>query len=128
MLRMIVIKTSRIMIGKVLTRIFAMFGMTLTCVACYGVEPVGYNPEFKVTGRVVDSDGEPIPNILVQMDGNVNTSENGEFYTQGTNRNITFTDIDYEDNGGMFQSKIITLDVEDRYVDLGDVVLERDSE
>ena len=72
------------MIGKVLTRLFALFGMTLTCVACYGVPDAEYMPEWAASGRVVDPEGEPIEGIKVSMDGDVCLSNhNGRFYVEG---------------------------------------------
>ena len=48
---------------RLLTRLFALFGMTLTCVACYGVEYQEYDPSFAASGRVVDEEGNPIQGI-----------------------------------------------------------------
>lgn len=55
------------MTGKLLTRLFALFGMTLTCVACYGTMYDEYHPEFAASGRVVDDENNPIENIEVSL-------------------------------------------------------------
>ena len=57
------------MTGKLLTRLFALFGMTLTCVACYGVEYTEFHPEFGATGRVVDEQEQPIKGIKARCGG-----------------------------------------------------------
>ena len=53
------------MLGKILTRLFALFGMTLTCVACYGTPYEEYHPEYIISGRVVDTEGNAIKGIRV---------------------------------------------------------------
>ena len=66
------------MTGKLLVRLFALFGMTLTCVACYGVEYTEFNPEFGASGRVVDEQNNPIEGIEASSGGYVTyTDANG---------------------------------------------------
>lgn len=113
--------------GRLLTRIFALFGMTLTCVACYGVEPADYNPEFAASGRVCDKDGNPIKAIKVNItSGGSYTDDNGVFYVQGTIGSITFTDVDGMENGGEFKSH--TQFLQNGYSDIGIVTLYRKGE
>jgi len=116
------------MIGKILTRLFALFGMTLTCVACYGVPEAEYNPEWSASGRVVDPEGEPIKGIKVHMSGSQDyTDANGHFYVQGYDTGVVFTDVDGVENGGEFVSRSIDLYTDGEYLgdELGDVTLER---
>lgn len=113
------------MLGRVLTRIFALFGMTLTCVACYGVEYTEYRESFSASGRVVDSDGDPIPGIQASVaNSHTTTDESGWFFIRGYNTGIYFRDIDGEDNGGNFKPRTITPQ-NSPFIDLGDVVLYR---
>ena len=65
------------MLGKILTRLFALFGMSLTCVACYGTPYMGYDPDFVVSGRVVDEEGQPIKDISAEMNVVTRTDEMG---------------------------------------------------
>lgn len=120
------------MIGKVLTRLFALFGMTLTCVACYGVPDAEYMPEWAASGRVVDPEGEPIEGIKVSMDGDVCLSNpNGRFYVEGNDPYLSFEDVDGKENGGEFKRREIFLyDSNGTYAgsDLGEVQLERKGE
>lgn len=113
------------MIGKILTRLFALFGMTLTCVACYGTMYEEYNPDFAASGRVVDPENNPIENIEVRM-GSLfvtHTDQDGHFYIHGEVSELTFTDVDGQDNGGEFESR--SLRVDGGVHDVGDVVLTR---
>lgn len=113
------------MLGRVLTRLFALFGMTLTCVACYGVEYTEYREEFSASGRVVDSDGNPIPGIRASVANNHTTTDNnGWFFIRGYNTGVYFMDVDGEENGGSFKSRTITTQ-STPFIDLGDVVLYR---
>ena len=91
------------MTGKLLVRLFALFGMTLTCVACYGVEYTEFNAEFGASGRVVDESGTPIEGIEARCGENrTTTDENGRFHIYGTKPWLTLTDTDGEANGGDF--------------------------
>ena len=118
------------MLGRVLTRIFALFGMTLTCVACYGVEYAEYKQDFVASGRVVDQDQNPIIGIQVRMMGGTGYSgTNGRFFVRGASLGtVTFTDVDGEENGGKFEERSITVDGSEDYVDLGVVELRRENE
>ncbi len=114
------------MLGRVLTRLFAFFGMTLTCVACYGVEYTEYRDDFSASGRVVDSDNEPIEGIRVSVaNKHTTTKADGWFYIQGYNTGVYFQDVDGEENGGRFRSRTITPNTSASNIDLGDVVLYR---
>lgn len=114
------------MLGRVLTRLFALFGITLTCVACYGTQYEEFKPYFGASGRVVDEAGEPIPGIEASVGTNkVLTKANGHFYVESFDYSkLTLIDIDGEENGGEFERKDIDL----LYYgpnDVGDIVLER---
>lgn len=121
------------MLGKILTRIFALFGMTLTCVACYAPYDAEFNPNFEASGRVVDPEGEPIEGIHASTDlQGCYTNELGEFRIIGRLNHISFTDDDGELNGGEFQLREIELptdqswaEEEIKVLDLGDIELNR---
>ena len=130
------------MTGKLLVRLFALFGMTLTCVACYGVMYTEFNPEFGASGRVVDDAGVPIEGIEARCGGNVtSTDAEGRFYVMSDSPYIVLTDVDGEANGGEFAK--LKLDISDKVTkieegdgwnqgsykaDIGDVVLTLKSE
>ena len=114
------------MTGKLLVRLFALFGMTLTCVACYGVMYTEFNPEFGASGRVVDDAGAPIEGIEARCGGSVTTTDaNGRFYVRSKSPYIVLTDVDGEANGGEFEEKTVTFNENSTNVDLGDIELER---
>lgn len=121
------------MLGKILTRLFALFGMTLTCVACYAPYGAEFNPNFEASGRVVDPEGEPIEGIHVSTDlyGSY-TNESGEFRVAGRLSMVFLSDDDGELNGGEFQSETIELPTDQTWaedeikvIDLGDIELTR---
>lgn len=112
--------------GKLLTRLFALFGMTLTCVACYGVGYTEFNPEFSATGRVVDEEGNPIEGIEASIAPNKTTTDgNGRFFIKGKHPYINFHDADGEANGGEFLDEHRELEFEGQQLELGDITLER---
>ena len=121
------------MLGKILTRLFALFGMTLTCVACYAPYDAEFNPNFEASGRVVDPEGEPIEGIHASTDlQGCYTNELGEFRIIGRLNHISFTDDDGELNGGEFQLREIELptdqswaEEEFKVIELGDIELNR---
>ena len=121
------------MLGKILTRLFALFGMTLTCVACYAPYDAEFNPNFEASGRVVDPEGEPIEGIHASTDlQGCYTNELGEFRIIGRLNHISFTDDDGELNGGEFQPHQIELPTDQSWVEeeikvieLGDIELNR---
>ena len=121
------------MLGKILTRLFALFGMTLTCVACYAPYDAEFNANFQASGRVVDPEGEPIEGIHVSTDlAGYNTNKSGEFRVVGRLAEIHFTDDDGELNGGEFQPHILELptdqswaEEEIKVLELGDIELNR---
>lgn len=124
------------MLGKILTRLFALFGMTLTCVACYAPYDAEFNANFQASGRVVDPEGEPIEGIHVSTDlvGDF-TNKSGEFRVVGRLAEIHFTDDDGELNGGAFQPHSLELptdqswaEEEIKVIELGDIELNRVSE
>ena len=100
--------------------------------AMYGSPPSGYDDmvcmygtpvvEFSVKGKVVDSEGNPIPGIEISHDYSghkVYTLEDGSFdYTSEDNGfemetvTLEFTDIDGEENGGDFQSQEVPVPVQ----------------
>lgn len=111
--------------GRVLTKLFALFGMTLTCVACYGTPYDEYRPYFSATGRVVDEAGEPIPGIKTSLGTqHALTAEDGHFYVEALDySNLIITDIDGDENGGEFQRQEILLKYQGEN-NVGDIVLE----
>ena len=114
------------MTGRLLTRLFALFGMTLTCVACYGVVYTEFNPDFGAAGRVVDDENNPIVGIRAQCGTNtVYTDESGRFHVRSTTTRIVLTDVDGEANGGEFEQMDIILNNNSSNIDLGDIILER---
>lgn len=118
--------------GRFLTRIFALFGMTLTCVACYGTEYTGFQTQFSASGRVCDKDGKPIQGIKVGMlaGGSTYTDNEGGFYVQGDTKAVTFTDVDGMENGGAFETLQCNLytNGNDMHTDMGFVYLKREGE
>lgn len=119
------------MLGKILTRLFALFGMTLTCVACYAPYDAEFNPNFQASGRVVDPEGEPIEGIHVSTDlSGSYTNKSGEFRVVGKLAYVYFSDDDGELNGGEFQSLQMELptdmswaEEEIKVIELGDIEL-----
>lgn len=121
--------------AKILTRLFAMFGMTLTCVACYGTMYTEFTPSLRrASGIVEDSEGNPIKGIKVSMvSQNCFTDESGRFYIQdgaALSDIVTFEDVDGQENGGEFMTRSIELDDDniDEYGDMGVVILYREDE
>lgn len=121
------------MLGKILTRLFALFGMSLTCVACYACPDTEFNANFQASGRVVDPEGEAIEGIHVSTDlvGSY-TNKSGEFRVVGRLAEIHFMDDDGELNGGEFQLREIELptdqswaEEEIKVIELGDIELNR---
>ena len=98
----------------------------------YGPPPSGYEDmpvmygtptvEFRVKGKVMDSDGNPIQGIEISHDYSghkVYTLEDGSFDYASEDIGfemetvtLEFTDIDGEENGGDFQSKKVAVEVE----------------
>lgn len=117
------------MLGKILTRLFALFGFSLTCVACYGTMYDEYNPQFLVSGRVVDGDGKPIEGIEVSSNKWTMTDSEGRFRLGVSHTTIRIEDVDGEENGGEFEPR--ELNIQDRHsygnytTDLGDIELKR---
>lgn len=113
--------------GRILTRLFALFGITLTCVACYGTEYVDYYDVYKARGIVQDSDGNPINGIKVSMSSRESyTNQEGRFYIQDITRSVTFEDVDGAENGGEFITTTRKIEGEDE--DFGIVTLYREGE
>ena len=121
------------MLGKILTRLFALFGMSLTCVACYACPDTEFNANFQASGRVVDPEGEPIEGIHVSTDlvGSY-TNKSGEFRVVGRLNTVFFSDDDGELNGGEFQPYTHELptdqswaEEEIKVLNLGDIELKR---
>ena len=113
--------------GRFLTRLLALFGISITTVACYGTPYDEYNPDFGTSGRVVDDGGNGIIGIEVTAGDEVSTSgTNGRFFITNDERVITFRDVDGEQNGGEFVERTITL--HEGVHDVGVVVLHRRTE
>ena len=103
----------------------AMLGLSTIVTACYGT-PYTYN--YAIKGKVLDSDGNPIPGIQVQGDLNphsggmrTKTDNKGKFEIQvelfGTLEDqegidVAFVDVDGEENG-LFLNDIIKLSNKD---------------
>lgn len=105
----------------------------------YGPPPSGYEDmpvmygtptvEFSVKGKVMDSEGNPIPGIQISHDYSgqkVLTSVDGTFdYTsedigfEMETVTLEFTDIDGADNGGDFQSQEVPVPVQQTEPDDG---------
>lgn len=120
------------MLGKILTRLFALFGFSLTCVACYGTMYDEYNPQYLVSGRVVDSDGKPIKDLEVSSSQWTTTDSEGRFRLGASYATIRIEDVDGVENGGEFEPREIN--IQDKYsygnyiTDLGDIELKRKEE
>jgi putative lipoprotein (rSAM/lipoprotein system) len=96
----------------------------------YGTPPSNYDDmvcmygspvvDFSVKGKVMDSEGNPIPGIEISYDYSshkVYTLKDGSFdYTsedlgfEMETVTLSFTDIDGEENGGDFQSKEVAVE------------------
>ncbi len=113
------------MVGKILLRLFALFGMTLTCVACYGTAYDEYHAEFGASGRVVDPQKNPIEGIEVSLgEKKTYTTEDGRFYIHNIDSNaLQLRDIDGKSNGGKFADRVVPLNQAD--ADLGDIELQK---
>lgn len=112
------------MIGKILLRLFALFGVTFTCVACYGTPYDEYHSEYGATGRVVDPENNPIKGIEVTLgEKRTESDDNGRFYVASNHNILQLRDTDGERNGGEFYDVAIT--VWDPNSDLGDIELRR---
>ena len=113
------------MIGKILLRLFALFGMTLTCVACYGTAYDEYHAEYGASGRVVDPQKNPIEGIEVSLgEKKTYTTEDGRFYIHNLDyQGLHFKDVGGKRNGGEFADRHIPLNQPN--VDLGDIELQK---
>lgn len=113
------------MIGKILLRLFALFGMTLTCVACYGTAYDEYHAEYGASGRVVDPQKNPIEGIEVSLgEKTTYTTEDGRFYIHNLDYSgLHLRDVDGKRNGGEFADKYIVVNQPD--ADLGDIELQK---
>lgn len=91
-------------------------GSSDTCVPMYGAVVAEYGVmlvEYRVTGKVVDKEDNPIADILVGDDYSCNhalTDDDGTFVfeSQGVifeSVTLNFRDLDGEDNGGQFETK-----------------------
>jgi len=103
---------------KQITLLFAgSFSMVLA--ACYGM-PVDMEYQKKI--RTVNERNEAIPGLQVQLTNNGErifediTDENGDIYysdlkEEGTDNNykVIINDIDGEENGGFFETKVIDI-------------------
>jgi putative lipoprotein (rSAM/lipoprotein system) len=98
----------------------------------YGTPPSNYDDmvcmygspvvDFSVKGKVMDSEGNPIPGIEISYDYSshkVYTLKDGSFdYTsedvgfEMETVTLSFTDIDGEENGGDFQSKEVAVEMQ----------------
>ena len=96
-----------------------------TCVPMYGAVVAEYGvqvTEYRVTGKVVDEKDNPIPYILVGDDYSDNhslTKEDGTFVFEsqavifgGQEVVLNFRDLDGEENGGEFETKLQAVSLE----------------
>lgn len=115
-------------LGRFITRLFALFGISLTTVACYGTPYEEYHGEWGVNGRVVDAEGTAIEGIEVsRADAKCITDAEGYFYVGGVGSELMLRDTDGEMNGGKFLTRrIILLDGE--ACNMGDVVMQRETD
>ena len=94
-------------------------GSSDTCVPMYGAVVAEYGVqlvEYRVSGKVVDVNKNPIADILIGDDYSDNhalTRDDGTFVFEsqavifdGQDVVLNFRDLDGEDNGGEFESKI----------------------
>lgn len=90
-----------------------------TCVPMYGAVVAEYGVqmvEYRVTGKVVDNNDNPIADILVGDDYSDNhtlTKDDGTFVFEsqavifaGQSAVLNFRDLDGEENGGEFETKL----------------------
>ena len=88
-------------IVKYFGRILALLGCTTIVTACYGVGYDTYNPQFGLTGRVVDAETEqPLEGIKVRV---VPTDENLKGYPYDAT-GFTASDGYFDLNGPMDQT------------------------
>ena len=110
--------------GRFLTRLFALMGISITTVACYGTPYDEYHEEWGTSGRVVDDKGNAISGIQLSLGGDNDLSDDdGRFSLRATGGELLIQDIDGESNGGEFAARRIILSESDHY--LGDIKLER---
>lgn len=117
--------------GRFLTKLFALMGISLTCVACYGTPYSEYIPRHEVEagGRVLNDKGKPITDIRVELgEHHTLTNADGEFYISGaySSNEMVLIDTDGAENLGEFEKAIFVL--EKGYNNLGDIVLKRTDE
>ena len=109
---------------KILLFLFPIMGVTLT--ACYGVP----HADFKVSGKVMDEENQPINNIQVQVGNEWNkvyTDTAGNYQIHGElgldefqTLRVAVTDVDGEENGGEYESAMIDLKYENDELKDGD--------
>ena len=91
-----------------------------------------YNPQYLVSGRVVDSDGKPIKGLEVSSNQSATTDSEGRFRLGASYTTIRIEDVDGVENGGEFEPREIK--IQDKYsygnyiTDLGDIELKRKEE
>lgn len=91
-----------------------------------------YNPQYLVSGRVVDSDGKPIKGLEVSSNQSATTDSEGRFRLGASYATIRIEDVDGVENGGEFEPREIK--IQDKYsygnyiTDLGDIELKRKEE
>ena len=96
-----------------------------TCVPMYGAVVAEYGVqmvEYRVTGKVTDTDNNPIADILVGDDFSDNhalTKDDGTFVFEseavifvGQDVVLNFRDLDGEENGGEFNTKLSSVTLE----------------
>lgn len=123
----------RVMWGRILTKFFALFGITLTAVACYGVPYEDFEPKPNVPedtylshGKVVDSSHKPIQGIRVTIGADECITDSRGWFDVGDEGDnvIVFSDIDGTENGGEFREHTIRL-LDTGYTYFDEVVLYR---
>jgi putative lipoprotein (rSAM/lipoprotein system) len=123
--------------AKFLYSLMALLGFSsMSCDRCffgceaYGTPPVEY---ARVRGRVVDVDNHPLNGIQVGVgDRTTLTDGTGKYYIRleeymPESVTITATDIDGEENHGLFKSRTITQENENNEMDIEvNIILELD--
>lgn len=107
--------------GNVLRSLLALFGLNVFT-ACYG--PAVSNPYLGIKGKVTDEMKVPVSGIQVtsvdigsssgesDVNGNFNCQVFCSYDAIPETVTLKFTDTDGKDNGGKFEEKIVTVDIQ----------------
>ncbi|MCQ2166782.1 MAG: hypothetical protein MJY49_05080 [Bacteroidales bacterium] len=107
--------------GNVLRSLLALFGLNVFT-ACYG--PAVSSPYLGIKGKVTDEMKVPVSGIQVtsvdigsssgesDVNGNFNCQVFCSYDAIPETVTLKFTDTDGKDNGGKFEEKIVTVDIQ----------------